>query len=477
MKRRNLINKILVGAWAMLAMTWAFAATPLWTYSAPRPATTTVSAGSAATIQYTVTNQSTRTKDLILRATPGLTASPCHLATKSSTCTLTLTVNGSGVPLEGIHTGPVLCEKGNPLQCYQPSLPNSLNITKSKISNHTVGGSVTGLTGTVTLLNNGTNSTPISTDGNFTFSTAIAEGSTYAVTVGTQPVDQICTVANGSGTMGGANVTNVTVTCSTNNTTLSVSATGTIPVNNGTSSFTVTNTGTTYTAYNVHAVLPAGWTRVTQVSSNCATIAPNNGTCILTFSSTAPYVAQGNITITGDNISSPPTTALAFTATTYNYLIWKVSGATVQVIDTANLSSSEQWGNLVTTNAQSLTDGSSNTSTIHDTGGIGTSAAVSCYNSINGGASIGTWYLPAICEMGGASQGAGCSSGLANIDTNLVQLGFGGLSSFYWSSTEVSSGSQSAAWLQDFASGGGSGQYPNFKLNGHGVRCSRALTP
>jgi hypothetical protein len=196
----------------------------------------------------------------------------------------------------------------------------------------------------------------------------------------------------------------------------------------------------------------------------------------LNFSSTTPYVAQGNITITGDNISSPATTALAFTVTTNNYLIWEVSGTTVQVIDTGDLSSSEQWGNNVTTNAQSLTDGSFNTSTIDGTSGIGTSAAVSCYNSSNGGASAGTWYLPAICEMGGAGQGAGCSSGLANIDTNLVQLGFGGLSGYYWSSTEWSLGPQYNAWYEYFASGGGSGQIRDAKLYGYGVRCSRALT-
>lgn len=192
MKRWNLNNKILIGAWAMLAMTQAYAGIPLWTYSAPSPATTTVSAGGLATVQYTVTNQSTKTKDLILQATPGLSASSCHLASKGSTCALTLTVDGSAVPEEGIHTGPVLCEQGNPLQCYQPSQVNRLNITQSTTSNHTVGGTITGLTDTVTLLNNGTNSTTISTDGNFTFSTAIAEGSPYAVTIQTQPANQTC---------------------------------------------------------------------------------------------------------------------------------------------------------------------------------------------------------------------------------------------------------------------------------------------
>jgi hypothetical protein len=283
------------------------------------------------------------------------------------------------------------------------------------------------------------------------------------------------TYANGSDTMGSSNVTTI------NATTLSVSVTGTIPVNNGTSTLTVTNTGTTNTAYNVRAVLPSGWKGVTQDSNNCATIAPNNGTCTLTFSSITPYVAQGNITITGDNISSPPTTALAFTVTTNNYLVWAVSGTTVQVIDTADLVSYEPWGRFGITNAQSFTDGMFNTGIIYGTHGIGTSAAVSCYNSSNGEASIGTWYLPAICEMGGARQGADCSSGLANIDTNLAQLGFGGFSDFdYWSSTESVAFPMNSpanyAWHQYFMPGGYSVQSHSAKNLPFGVRCARTIS-
>ncbi|WP_298624395.1 hypothetical protein [uncultured Legionella sp.] len=45
----------------------------------------------------------------------------------NQSCTLTLTVDGNA--LNGFITGgPVLCEQGNPLQCYQPSQANSLAI-------------------------------------------------------------------------------------------------------------------------------------------------------------------------------------------------------------------------------------------------------------------------------------------------------------------------------------------------------------
>src|SRR6202041_1177825 len=66
----------------------------------------------------------------------------------------------------------------------------------------------------VTLLDNGTNALKVTANGSFTFTTKLASGATYSVTVGTQPTGETCTVTNGSGTVGSANVTNVAVACS-----------------------------------------------------------------------------------------------------------------------------------------------------------------------------------------------------------------------------------------------------------------------
>lgn len=101
---------------------------PLWTYSAPNPVSVTISRESTATVQYTVRNQSNKPKNLKLKKTAGLSASSCYLAKKGSTCTLTLTINGSEVPKKGIHRGPVLCEQNNANQCYQPVQGNELRI-------------------------------------------------------------------------------------------------------------------------------------------------------------------------------------------------------------------------------------------------------------------------------------------------------------------------------------------------------------
>src|SRR4029077_5344747 len=76
-----------------------------------------------------------------------------------------------------------------------------------------VGGTVSGLTGSVVLQDNGADDLVVSANGTFTFSTALVPGTSYAVTVKTNPAGQSCTVANGTGPINAANVANVTVTC------------------------------------------------------------------------------------------------------------------------------------------------------------------------------------------------------------------------------------------------------------------------
>ena len=78
---------------------------------------------------------------------------------------------------------------------------------------YTVGGSVSGLSGTVVLQDNGGDNLSLSANGAFTFATALAGGTAYNVTVKTNPAGESCTVSNSSGTIASANITNVTVSC------------------------------------------------------------------------------------------------------------------------------------------------------------------------------------------------------------------------------------------------------------------------
>jgi len=84
------------------------------------------------------------------------------------------------------------------------------------VNSYTVGGTVTGLlSGASLTLKDGQGATvTINANGAYSFSSPISSASSYSVTVVTQPVGEVCTVANASGTIGGSNVTNANVNCS-----------------------------------------------------------------------------------------------------------------------------------------------------------------------------------------------------------------------------------------------------------------------
>ena len=88
----------------------------------------------------------------------------------------------------------------------------------NNVVTYTVGGSVSGLAGSgLALQLNGGSTLPISANGAFTFSGGLTAGTAYTVTIASQPTDpaQTCTIANGSGSIATANVSNVSVTCTT----------------------------------------------------------------------------------------------------------------------------------------------------------------------------------------------------------------------------------------------------------------------
>jgi hypothetical protein len=84
---------------------------------------------------------------------------------------------------------------------------------------HKIGGTVSGLAGSgLTVRSSGGEVLPISANGAFAFPTPAEEGTAYAVTITQQPSSpwQTCSIAGGSGTVGGADVASVVVTCTTN---------------------------------------------------------------------------------------------------------------------------------------------------------------------------------------------------------------------------------------------------------------------
>jgi hypothetical protein len=134
----------------------------------------------------------------------------------------------------------------------------SANVTTVSVActmtTYTIGGTVSGLTGTGLVLqdNAGNNLTVSAGATTFSFTTALDAGASYAVTVLAQPSSptQTCVVTNGSGTAN-ANVTNVGVACTTmytiGGTISNLVGTGLVLQNNGLNNLTVSAGAASFT--------------------------------------------------------------------------------------------------------------------------------------------------------------------------------------------------------------------------------------
>ena len=174
-------------------------------------------------------------------------------------------------------------------------LPKAASPTGGGTGPYTIGGTVTGLTGTgLVLQDNGGDNLTITKAGAFTFAKSITSGGAYLVTVVTQPTGpaQSCAVTGGSGTAT-ANVTTVAIACTNAavNATIGVTVSGLtgsglVLQDNGGDSLTVPTSGS-YTfktpitgAYSVTVL-----TQPTSPNQLC-TVASGSGTATLTTLST-----------------------------------------------------------------------------------------------------------------------------------------------------------------------------------------------
>jgi hypothetical protein len=145
----------------------------------------------------------------------------------------------------------------------------------------TIGGTVTGLSGGTTLVlqDNGGDNKTINANGAFSFATQIEAGSTYNVTILTQPIGETCNVQDGLGVVSQSigNVNSITLIC---NVTISASnsVVGTVTglgngdtvtlTDNGTNSVTVKGTTTpTVPVPFLFPALPVGTAYNVEVSS------------------------------------------------------------------------------------------------------------------------------------------------------------------------------------------------------------------
>lgn len=192
---------------------------------------------------------------------------------------------------------------------------NVTDIAVTCVTAYTIGGSITGLTGTMTLLDTstGSNQTISANSGatSFTFPTSVPTGTGYAVTVQTQPSGQTCTVTNGTGTVANANVTNIAVSCTATVTysiggsvmgltgTMTLTDTGSngnqnVTVNSGATSFTFPTNVPSGSTYNV--------TVSTQPTGETCTVSAGQGTATGNVTSISVTCGSGNTFTLGGTI-------------------------------------------------------------------------------------------------------------------------------------------------------------------------------
>ena len=139
---------------------------------------------------------------------------------------LTLTANGGWAfpqtPADGSYdvtvvtqpTGQV-CSVSNGIGTFTAATGSVASIVISCGTDLSLSGVVSGLaSGTSVTLTDGSNLLTVSANGAFSFPQTLVAGTTYQVTVSTQPSGETCVVSNGSGTVASGVAIDITVSCS-----------------------------------------------------------------------------------------------------------------------------------------------------------------------------------------------------------------------------------------------------------------------
>ena len=178
---------------------------------------------------------------------------------------------------------------------------------------YTVGGTVAGLTGSgLVLQDNSGDDLAVSASGSFVFATPISSGKTYTVSVKTQPAApvQTCQVSGGSGTVGAANVTSVSINCATNaytvgGTVSGLAGTGLVLQNKSGDDLSLTGNGsfafpTSALSGDTFAVTvktqPSSPMQVCSISQGTGTVAASNITSVVIVCATDSYAVGGTVT-------------------------------------------------------------------------------------------------------------------------------------------------------------------------------------
>lgn len=429
---KMLLTTLVSGVLIFLSTFTYASGAPLWTFTPLTATTISVPNDNTARVSYLVTNQSKKSHTLTLRPMSGVSqitkgfhvcANPFVLS-QGESCRLILQIEGSqiGTSLTG---GPIVCQQQSSLQCYRPNQTDILNVTT---------------TAAVPVLSASLSNLALKTLGTARYITITNTGSVP---------DENVSVSSPTLPLGTSQVS----TCPS---TLSPGSTCTITISPGSSATSDCNAG------QGSAPTPAS---ITISATNASSV-----TTDVVVLSTGCIYQQGYVFSIDD--TTPASTS--------------IGGETAAL--TNNSSSIPWWnGEYFTTNATSFTAGATNTAQIISTERSGTYAATLCSSySIDsqgnspclGDTCYFTWYLPAICQIGGTGGDAGCPPSISSMQSSLPSLiGCAGsecfsVTSAYWSSTEDSTYN---AWYEYFLATPAQAISP--KNSTYGVRCARNLTP
>lgn len=476
--------------------TLAYAGSPLWTLTPLTATTRSVSSTETTTVQYTVTNQSSKVHTLSMQPIQGITqlttdlgvcGNPFILTGKAS-CILSLQINGSQLT-SPINDGPIICQQGSTLQCYRPAIADVLHITQTPPTTDvtiTVTGSpltltTNGSTGTLTINNTSLIVAATNVTSNFT-GTALAGNVTETGNTCTNVAPQSnCTLTYSAGNTVVSQTSFPIQGSNTNAVTAAIEIAEGAQINTVSPSSGPASGGTGVT------ITGRGFTDATSLTfggvsaTNLHVVSSTNITAV-----TPAYTTTGLVAVEITTPLSSATKSDGFTYLTtsvgqsaYGGKIACLNGGLNNLIAaTTDNSTGIRWGGAgITTNATSITNGATNTDTIvlivGTNGGVQYAAALCSAYEIDsqgntpcqsGNACYNDWFLP-------AGNNTTSSGQLNCLYTNRVAIGGFGLVS-YWSSTEASS---TTAWGLFFSTG-----VPVAGMKGgsnRNVRCVRAFSP
>jgi hypothetical protein len=298
--------------------------------SQPTGATCTVSNGIGAGVTAAVTNVtvacSTKTYP-VSGALSGL-ASGAHLVLQNNGAdALSLSANGAfkfaiPVAFDGsyavtVSTSPTqaTCSVMHGVGAGVTAAVTGVSVLCSA-DTYTISGTVSGLAAgsQVTLDDNAADALTVTANGVFTFATPVVAGGSYAVTVGTQPTGETCTVSGGQGSLLGGNVSNVSVICATSTFTIGGTLSGLVTGagiqvtldNNGADPLTLTTNGAfTFAtpvayggAYNVTVGTQPGAQQCVITNATGTNVSSNITSVSAECQTTVSYTTPGTYTLT-----------------------------------------------------------------------------------------------------------------------------------------------------------------------------------